>query len=179
MNGGSEMLRALSADGPVPELSDKVMLFGQFVGSWDLEMVGYPPDGTRVEFTGEWHFGWVLDGRGVQDVLDVRPRSAPRGDGPRGGKGSTLRVYDPAMDAWWVSWMGPLDREFSTFVAREVDDRIVLEGQWTLGHPGRRLRWTFFDVRPDTFRWESRLFDRGDSDGRLVEEMHARRRGRA
>jgi hypothetical protein len=49
------------------------MLFGQFVGSWDLDMFAYQPDGTARSFTGEWRFGWVFEGRAIQDVLVVRP----------------------------------------------------------------------------------------------------------
>jgi hypothetical protein len=172
----NEMLRLLPADGPVPELADKMMLFGQFVGSWDLEVFEYQRDGTRLEHTGEWHFGWVLDGHGIQDVLIVTPLSTSEDDVPQGGKGSTLRVYDPQLDAWWITWMGPRDREFSTLLAREEHERLVLDGQWTLGHPERRWQWIFFDITPQTFRWESRSFEEGNDQGRVIQEMRARRR---
>jgi hypothetical protein len=175
VDSDNEMLRLLSADGPLPELRDKMMLFGQFVGSWDLDVFGYSRDGTRQDFIGEWHFGWVLEGRGIQDVLIVRPLASSTGGGSQGGIGSTLRVYDSEMDAWWISWMSPVDREFSTLFARHTGDRIVLDGQWSLGQTGRRWQWIFSDISRDSFHWECRTYDDGDPKGRVVEEMYARR----
>jgi hypothetical protein len=176
MSDANEMLRLLSAEGPASEFADKMMLFGQFVGSWDLEILGHAPDGTRSQYTGEWHFAWVLDGRGIQDVLIVTPVSTAENDAAQGGKGSTLRVYDPHLDAWWISWMGPRDREFSTLLGRSEGDRIVLEGQWALGQPAKTWRWIFFGITPETFRWECRSFDDGADEGSVVQEIRARRR---
>jgi hypothetical protein len=167
-------LRLLRAEGPHSDLRRELDVFGQFVGSWNVEMFGYG-DGSREEFVGEWHFTWVLQGRGVQDVLTLRPR-----DGcvtqRKGGIGSTLRVYDPAMEAWWISWMCPVDREFSTLLARPVKDRIVLDGQWSLGNAGRRWQWIFSDITKDSFRWECRAFHGAQvNESHLLEEMWAKR----
>lgn len=175
MNSVNEMLRLLAAEGPVDEHPEKMMLFGQFVGSWVLDVFGYPADGSRLEYAGEWHFGWILDGGGIQDVLIVRPISTAS-DAPEGGKGSTMRVYDPQLDAWWITWMGPVDREFSALLARDEGERIVVEGQWTLGHPQRQWQWVFSDIEPESFRWQGRVLDADGGEGRLVEEMYARRR---
>jgi hypothetical protein len=176
MRAHNEMLRLLPAEGPVSEFADRMMLFGQFIGSWDLEIAAYEPDGTRLEYTGEWHFGWVLDGRGIQDVLIVSPLSMHDKDVPQVGKGSTLRVYDPHLDAWWISWMGPRDREFSMLLAYDEGDRIILEGQWALAHPQKKWQWVFFDITSEAFRWECRFFDDPNDDGRVVQEMRAQRR---
>mgnify|MGYP001564200318 CR=1 FL=1 len=70
-----------------PEHAEKLMLYGQFVGSWDVHSRKFKPDGRRTERRGEWHFAWVLGGRGVQDVLfetGVPPHQY----------GTTLRCYD-------------------------------------------------------------------------------------
>ena len=172
------MLGLLGADGPHPAHRAKLMLFGQFVGSWDLDMVAYRPGGTARRFTGEWHFGWVLQGRAIQDVLIARPTADQEtARGKQGGIGSTLRVYAPAMDAWWVVWAGPVDGEFTTLLARQVGDRIVLDGQWSIGDAGRRVRWSFSDIATDRFLWQGHSSQDGQ-DWRLVQEMVARRRPR-
>ena len=57
--------------GPAGEHADKLMLFGQFVGDWEFDLIEIRPDGTKVNAKGEWHFGWVLEGRAVQDVWIV------------------------------------------------------------------------------------------------------------
>lgn len=59
MKPGSSMLRLLPADGPHPDLRNRMRLFGQFVGSWDLDVFGYPRDGARQDLIGEWHFAWA------------------------------------------------------------------------------------------------------------------------
>ena len=167
------MLDLLAADGPHPGHRDKLMLFGQFVGSWDVDILLYQPDGTTRPLSGEWHFGWVLGGRAIQDVLITRPAGDAAGQA-----GSTLRAYDPHTDAWWVVWVGPADREFSTLFARQVGDRIVLEGQWTVadgGRAGRAFEWSFSDIAEDRFHWQGRISRDGGQTWRLVEEMHARR----
>jgi hypothetical protein len=43
---------------------EKLMLFGQFVGTWAFDGWLEPEDGTREEFSGEWRFDWALDGMG-------------------------------------------------------------------------------------------------------------------
>jgi hypothetical protein len=62
------MLLALKASGPDPRLEKELMLFGQFVGSWDVDVTNIEPDGSQLELKGEWHFGWVLQGKAIMDV---------------------------------------------------------------------------------------------------------------
>src|SRR4051812_43428077 len=53
------MLAALHAAEPDPALADKLRLYGQFVGSWRVEVESRPlGDGTQ-RAQAEWHFGWV------------------------------------------------------------------------------------------------------------------------
>src|SRR5438309_11111937 len=61
-------IKGLGAEGPFPELKEKLMLFGQFVGDWEMDARYTQPDGTEIKAKGEIHFGWILNGRGVQDV---------------------------------------------------------------------------------------------------------------
>jgi hypothetical protein len=51
-------IKGLGADGPDAKLKDKLMLFGQFIGDWDIVEARYPqPDGTEIKKSGEIHFG--------------------------------------------------------------------------------------------------------------------------
>ena len=163
-----EMIRQLAASAAHPAHAENLMLFGRFVGSWDLDITGYRGDGSAVRARGEWHFGWVLEGRGIQDVLITET--------VEGGKrtiGSTLRVYDPRGHRWWIVWMDPTDDEFVVLFADVQGDDIVMEGQW--GHiPGRR-RWRFHDISDDGFRWTAEASNNGDI-WNVVQEMTARRR---
>ena len=50
------------AQGPDPALGDKLQLFGQFVGSWDVVVTNHRPDGSAETIPAEWltpdSFSW-------------------------------------------------------------------------------------------------------------------------
>ena len=87
---------ALHVSGPADEHGGKLMLFGQFVGSWDLKWAGTGTNGEPATATGELHFGWVLGGRAVQDIWIVPGRGQPgEGQPPSAFHGSTIRFSRP------------------------------------------------------------------------------------
>ena len=162
---------ALMADGPAPEHATELMLYGQFVGEWELDWTAYADDGEPAKTArGEWIFSWILEGRAVQDVW-ILPH---RGEGmPAGEYGTTIRFYDPRSDVWYVTWSGPVNGARRTFVARPVDDEILQEGT---NEDGELLQWIFSEITSNSFRWRNlRSADRGTT-WRLVEEMRVRRR---
>jgi hypothetical protein len=162
---------ALLADGPDPEHADALMLFGRFVGEWECEWTGYDWDGEARTERGEWIFGWVLDGRAIQDVWIIPERGRrARGEGEYG---TTIRVYEPLLDAWLVTWNGPVGRARRTFVARSVDDAIVQEGRTEEGYP---LRWIFSEIEEDSFTWRGVCWRNGEKTWHLREEMRVRRK---
>ena len=61
-------LETLHAHGPAPDRAAYIMLYGQFVGSWNGSLKYLDAEGGRRETTAEVHFGWVLEGRAIQDV---------------------------------------------------------------------------------------------------------------
>ncbi len=78
----SAFLDALGADGPSADRAGRMDLYGRFVGSWDLDVRQFSEDGTERRRAGEWHFGWALEGRAIQDVWIVPPRGAGGFSGP-------------------------------------------------------------------------------------------------
>ena len=68
-----QMIKGLGADGPDPEFKEKLMLFGQFVGDWEIESEWFLPDGSTPRGKGEIHFEWILNGTAIQRCLG-RPR---------------------------------------------------------------------------------------------------------
>lgn len=163
------MLENLGAIGPEVAHADDLQLFGRLIGSWDLDMWSLDPDGARRSFSGEWHFGWVLEGRAVQDVLVTRSS-----DGKIVGYGSTIRSLDTRTGRWWIVWQDPLAGEFSVLLAEPEENRIVLRGQWTLAAGAKAFRWTFSDITAGAFLWECHLSENG-TDWRLAETIQARR----
>ncbi len=157
----------LSAAGPYPEFADKLLLYGQFVGSWDITSTWFKTGGERSEGKGEWHFAWILGGRGVQDVL-FRSGATPD------KFGTTVRCYDPRSDVWHISWMQPSGGEFVHLIGRKVGNRIVQESQ--LSASRRRERWTFIDITENSFLWRGESSDDNGVSWTLEQEMRARRR---
>lgn len=74
----TDFARFLHADGPNPEHAAALQLYGRFVGDWDAEITAHGPHATKHTAFGEIHFGWVLEGRAVQDVWIIpRPAGSP------------------------------------------------------------------------------------------------------
>jgi hypothetical protein len=145
----SAMLRTLHALAPAPDRAAQMMLYGQFLGSWEGTRIVHEAPGRRRELRAEVHFDWVLEGRAVQDVWIAR---APE-DGRPVMYGTTLRVYDPGADCWHITWIDPLTQYTMRMVGRKVGENIVQECR---GEDGRLRQWMFTEIMPDAFHWISR-----------------------
>ena len=170
--GQSSMLDLLAAPGPAPDRAEKMQLFGQFVGSWDFDWTGHSEDGSTQTAVGEWHFGWVLEGRAVLDVY-IAPAVPRREAAPSAGEyGATMRFYDPSIDAWRVSWNGAQNGTLRTFEARQAGEEIVMD----CTNSKRPMKWIFSEIGRDSFQWRNE--EQGEDGGawRLKETMEVRRR---
>jgi hypothetical protein len=163
----------LLADGPDPRYAKELQTFGRFVGSWDVELTEFG-DGGKVETSAaEWHFGWALAGRAVQDVWVTPPIEEQRCSGvPPREWGTAVRYYDPDADCWRMTWAGPGKRRQILFIGHDDGERIVLEGK----ENGRRLNWIFSDIHEDRFLWEAYEDDLGNGAWLRVQQMKVRRR---
>jgi hypothetical protein len=167
-------LDALDAGGPAPDRGRNMDLYGWLVGSWELDVTRYGEDGSQRRRPGEWHFDWVLEGRAIQDVWIVPSRHARRsGDGAeKTYYGTTLRVYDPRIDAWHIQWTDPVPQTYLTMIGRKQGDAIVQEGT---GVGGNRIRWSFSEITPKSFRWRGEVSADDGATWRLAVEFFARR----
>lgn len=156
----------LSSNGPFVDYADELMLYGQFVGSWKMEATWHSRDGKSRKGMGEWHFAWILGGRGIQDVLFS--------DGaPTHRYGTTIRCYDPELGAWHVTWMQPYGGEFTNLIGRKVGDRIVQESIAT--DSIKRERWSFSNITPHSFYWLGEVSEDNGLSWFLEQEMKATR----
>jgi hypothetical protein len=146
------MIEALQADGPFPEYADKLMLFGRLVGSWDIEGRFFDEEGKVIrETTGEWHFGWVLEGRVIQDVIISPPREGREPGQQSKAYDAAIRAYDPKTGAWRVTVVAPIYGATVNLIAREHDEEIWLEGR---GPENKPVRWTFSEFSDKRVRWQ-------------------------
>ncbi|NRQ32196.1 hypothetical protein HII36_10160 [Nonomuraea sp. NN258] len=161
----------LFSEGPRPEAARELAFFGRLVGSWHVAVTNHHEDGDE-ELTGEWHFGWVLDGRAVQDVWLAPTRAERARTGDRSGEwGATLRFYDERSRRIRSTWIGPGRGWVMPFVAREQGAEMVLEGVFDEVH----TRWIFSDVERDTFRWRAAESADGGRTWRVRQSMIATR----
>lgn len=145
-------LAALHAPGPADADPEALMLYGRFVGSWDLDVTHVLADGRLRRRPGSWHFGWVLQGRAVQDVwiLPARP-----GEDEPGFCGTTLRVpLDRRAGTWHIHYADPTVPMQTTQLGRAEGDEIVQRGTDADGTP---RRWRFSDIMADSFRWRGEV----------------------
>jgi hypothetical protein len=171
----SAMIDALAADGPHTAYTERLMLFGRLVGSWDIVGRFLDERGSVIEeSTGEWHFGWVLEGRVIQDVL-ISPSREAREQGQESKAYDTaIRVYDPKIDGWHVTAVFPVYGATINLTAHEHGDEIWLEGR---SPEDNLLRWTFSEFSDERVRWQGYVSkDEGQTWVRDEEIILTRRR---
>ena len=166
---------ALAAARRSPEIPEAMDAYGQLLGSWELDVVGYEDHGHVIHTTGEAHFAWVLEGRAVQDVF-INPRRSERG--PDSSKfanwfGTSLRIYDPSLQAWRVNWFNPHDGIRAELIGRRLGQDIVQEGKFPDGTP---IRWTFSEMTENSYRWRGERLEPDGRTWKLQVEFRARRK---
>jgi hypothetical protein len=174
----SSFAQVLHADGPDQERATQLALYSWFVGRWDMDVTTFLEDGSTHRGHGEIHVGWVLQGRAIQDVWMI-PRLRDRTAGaellPGAGNwyGTTLRIYDPAIDAWRILWNDPATNFFSQQIARAEGRNIVQTGP---DPRGGTMRWTFAEIEPHSFHWTAERTT-NDRNWRLEVDIRATRVG--
>ena len=170
----NELISVLHAEKPAADRADKLQLYGRFIGDWETKIIAHAPDGARHEGSGEIHFGWILEGRAIQDVWMI-PRLAERPNAPPfpvAGNwfGTTIRVYDPTIDAWRIYWIDPAEMSFGSNSVGGAD--------WISFRRARpRLsRWSFTNITPNSFHWLGESSASKDGSWQLMVEVLARRR---
>jgi hypothetical protein len=164
----------MAADELCCEVPASADLYGWLVGSWELDVRRYGVDVSALHIKGEAHFGRVLEGKAVQDVW-IMPRRAERsGELPKGLNmfGTTLRVYDPSIQAWRVIWIDPVTMRRDELVGRKVGQDIVQVGTHCDGTP---VRWIFSQITPNSFRWTGEALDADGKTWKLEGEFLAKR----
>jgi hypothetical protein len=165
---------ALHTHGPAPDRAEKMGLYGWLIGEWEMDALYHLDGGATRRSRGEIHFGWVLEGRAIQDIWIVPARAERGADPPAWGDfyGTTLRVYDPGLDAWHILWSDPVKQYYSRQIGRARGPDIVQEGKDDSGTP---VRWSFTEITRDSFRWLGERSPDGGTTWQLQVEFFARR----
>jgi hypothetical protein len=169
---------ALAATGRSPAIQESQDAYGWLIGSWELDVLHYwAADVSAQGIKGEVHFGWVLEGLAVQDVwiMPRRPDRTGKPDKRLNMYGTTLRVWDPVIEAWRITWRNPAGDHHEDQIGRRVGKDIVQLGTRP---DGTSTRWMFTEVTPDSFRWTGESLGPDGRTWTLEGEFRARRTGR-
>ena len=169
----SGFAQTLHATGPHPSLGQHADTYGRLIGSWQGEYrdedPGEPPETGLMEV----HFGWVLQGRAVQDTWISPLRNAASGGSTlkRQTYGTTVRVFHPELAAWRAVWLNPVVGERIDLIGRRVGDDIVQFCVWN----DRTEKWVFSEITARSFRWRAFLLGDDGVTWRVDTEFHLRR----
>ena len=164
------MIKVLEASGPHPSLGEQAHVFDRLVGSWDCDYGFHRDDGTVRHSKGELLVGWILDGRAVQDLFITYPANGEK----ERRIGTTIRFFDTALKQWRIIFISPQFNYVVTVHGGLEGDRIVLRG--TDSTDGAPIRWSFNDIKPDSFVWRGEKSHDGGKTWKLEEEHHMKRR---
>jgi arginase len=154
------------------EPTEDLALYGQFVGDWEFERTKQMLDGRVERARGQWHFGWILEGRAIQDVFMVPGRRQREAGAPLTTYGVVVRTYDPKRRKWRITWHDALRGSTITLSGERRGDEIVQEAR---DEQGRRVRWVFSSIRADSFRWRLEASPDEGKTWNVTQELVARR----
>lgn len=168
-------LTALRAPTRVATIAAADDCYGWMIGDWEMDVLHYRVDLRGTRRCGEIHCGWVLEGRAVQDVWIMPPGEDPEAPGAAAAMyGTTLRIWDPALQAWRVTFFNPATGQRNELTGRRVGRDLVQIGSRADGTP---IRWIFTDITDNSFRWLGVALEPDGVTWKLEAEFHARRSG--
>ena len=166
---------ALEASARASEIPESADAYGWLVGSWELDVLHYwATDVAALAIKGEVHAGWVLEGRAVQDVWIMPHRSDRLRELGKNMNmyGTTLRVWDPTIEAWRITWTNPAGDHHETQIGRRTGKDIVQIGT---RFDGTTTRWTFTEITQQSFHWLGEAQQPNDKTWKLEGEFRAQR----
>ena len=163
------MISVLGSAEANPSIGEEGKTFDGLVGTWDAEFTFYRADGTAFHKKGELLFGWVMDGHAIQDLWI----GYPTGDQKERTIGTTIRFFDTAVKQWRVVFVNPQFNYVVTAQGGREGDNIVLHGRDSDGLP---MRWTFSEMKADSFHWQGEKSHDGGKTWKLEEDHHMKRR---
>jgi hypothetical protein len=81
-------------------------------------------------------------------------------------------VWDPAIQAWRISWINPVTGHREEQTGRRIGREIVQIGARADGTP---TRWRFTEITPDSFHWIGESLNSDGQTWKLEGEFRAKR----
>src|SRR6267378_3841104 len=87
--------------------------------------------------------------------------------------GTTLRSWDPTIQAWRIAWTNPVVGHREDQIGRRSGKDIVQMGTRA---DGTQTRWTFTEITADSFHWLGEALQPDGMTWKLEGEFRAKRR---
>jgi hypothetical protein len=124
------------------------------IGDWAMRVRFFDAAGEcESDSRGYWSFGWICDGRAIQDVLTVADANGSIDPGER-GIGTSVRFYDRGADLWHVVWFGTAAGTVIRLSGGRDGERFTFRGTDV---DGASLIWRFTSITPDSFEWSGQI----------------------
>ena len=160
-----------------PDAPPETEQFGQLAGVWHC--INY------AWFNGRWVSGWpatwawkyVLDGFAVQDLWFQREEDFPP-TAPKLGRdlsGTNLRMYNPALGKWEMTWFANRANNSSYFTATYENGEIIMIPTFSSVNPQQKARIIFSNISKDHFDWRREIFDEEKDEWRATSKISATR----
>lgn len=165
-----DVTTALKATSPHPALGNQAQVLGRIIGTWDVEYTDFAKDGTATHRTGEFIVGWIMDGQAIQDLWIVNP------SGTRKEREvyTDLHWFNAKTRTWHATFVDPEHGSVAKFSGGPVgNDRYVLE---TSDLGSKQTRWSFNDIRADSFVWRDEASNDDGKTWKLQSEYKMKRR---
>lgn len=147
--------------------------FDFLIGEWSATTTRFASDGSPVvSYEGHWTASWLAARRMLEDRFTAL---AP--DGTEIGFFVTLRTYCESSARWEMTFLTALQPQpVTSFTGTRVGDEMHLlaKGQAADGSEVT-ARVRFFEIGPDSFRWEQRTSRDDGASWRLESAIEARR----
>lgn len=166
-----QLVAALGAAAPHSSLGDHARVIDRLIGTWDVEYTDFPKSGKVMHRTGELIFGWVMDGRVMQDLWPD-----PSVAGKDREVYTDLFYFDPKTDAWLVASVDPEHPSVARLTGRAAGDNGLVLDSRDFGD--KDTRWSFDDIRPGSFVFRVTDSNDGGKTWRLQSEYHMSRRAK-
>jgi hypothetical protein len=164
-----EMVEALHSPSAHKSIAQQSKLFDRLVGTWDVEYSVFESGGKVTRSKGEVLFGWVLDGRVLQDIWITYPESNTE----ERKIGTTVRFYDAKTNTWRILWVDPVDGDIAALEGGPDGNRIIFNGK---NYDGGILRWSFNDIQENSFVWRGEVSNDKGKNWKLHQEHKMKRR---
>jgi hypothetical protein len=151
-----DMVHVLASQKRNPQYAQKMMVNGQLIGSWVDAVIVYKRDGTKREESCEILFGWILDGKAIQDIWIAPARKDRIGadrDASKDILGTTVRVYDHKKDIRNCFRIEPNTQSYNLLMGSKIGNDIMNECRY---EDNIIQQWCFTEITNASFRWIGR-----------------------